>query len=261
MGRRVDWTEAEHKAFAAKVFQNWKQTPFENLTTLGKQVMATDWPAERRRHINAIAPTGLAPTYRECCRLIREYLAHAEAAPTEVNTPPAPEFIYVDRPVAADPAAFMAAQPLETLLLELAHRLLRRWNTLDEIAETVRRIEAQAGNGAKHAAHHFSVPAPVPRAVPVARPPKPRIGIVGLFRDQFMHVQEKAGERAELVFLDKDLATANIPPTVTAVIVQKHSRHMWFDEAQKKCGNEHVHFVEGGQTAVVQKVYDLTSRQ
>jgi hypothetical protein len=261
MGQRVDWTEAETKDFAAKVFAKWKEKPFENLTTLGKHIMAHDWPQHRRRPINAISPTGFKEVYRECARMIRETFDRAEQAATEANTPPAPEFIYLDRPVAPDPAAFMAAQPLETLLLELAHRLLKRWEALDQLKDAVERLEAQAKNNGKQPHNHYSVPAPVPISIATPRDGRRRIGIVGLFKDQFTHVQEKVADKVEVVFMDKDQTTASIPPTVSEVIVQKHCRHFWFEEAQKRCGNSHVHFVDGGQTAVVQKVFDILSRQ
>jgi hypothetical protein len=102
-------------------------------------------------------------------------------------------------------------------------------------------------------------PEPVngPRSIPPSPPRKRQIVIIGLMRDQFRHVMDKAGTiplaRFELVFHDKD--SAEKPPPADFIIVQRHSSHRHWDQARNASDN--VIFVDGGTSGVARKLQEI----
>jgi hypothetical protein len=165
------------------------------------------------------------------------------------------KIISVEKVVPAAPVTFMAQQETVTLIAELAARFSKK---LDLIHQDV--IARNAVPIPKSNTPPFSVASPAPRAVDPPKPKKLRIAVVGLFKEQFGHVQEAVNGRADMIWLDKDDAAPFAPISTDFVIVQRHTSHRWWDAMQAQFPGR-VFFVDGGIQQVTQKTYDILSKQ
>lgn len=99
---------------------------------------------------------------------------------------------------------------------------------------------------------------PPPKGVMVPVLPKLlRIAVSGPMKDQFEHIKQKVGDRAELVFIDS-LRKGTRTPAVDHIIISRHNQHCNFDKA--RAAGIATHFVSSGITGPVQKIFDLISK-
>ncbi len=252
---RARWTPAETEHFAKLVFEEWLTNPFETVTTIGKR-LAKQLPPENRRNITAISQTGQKDIYLAIKRLMNAKLkgeAPAVQAGTGDHEPEVIE-VPVERLVQPDPARFMAAQPLEVLVLELLHRLTTPLAALERIEAILQRQFPQT------ASHITVVRAPQPVAMPLPRRVKKIIGICGVRREEFDEVVRKVEDRADLVFIDVNTYQTGIARPVHELVVLQLNSQSATEKAKAICGSSRTHFVSGPQN-VLPKVFDLISRQ
>jgi hypothetical protein len=157
-------------------------------------------------------------------------------------------------PIQQNPLDLLKKVELPVLMTEVFMRLQEGW--------LASRTPALNGN-VQYAPAPAPVQAPPPRVVQpyvAPKPTLPKVAVVGLLRDQFQFVIEKCKEMAvELVWVDKDQNSPTYP-SVNGVIVQRHSRHHWYNVAKATFDPNLVLFADGGIATVVQKVYDFLSR-
>lgn len=148
---------------------------------------------------------------------------------------------------------------LAEILMRIGENLTNRLDRL-EAALIARLVPAPAvphRNGERHSSPNGPRPEPSQSA---SEPKCKVIAVVGLFKDQFEHVRAKVSDLPfRLHWLDKESAKPFIPGA-DYVIVQRHSSHRWWAAAQRAVPSDHLAFVDGGVTQVVQKVMDFHAR-
>ena len=88
-----------------------------------------------------------------------------------------------------------------------------------------------------------------------------KIAIVGPDAQQAIHIREKVGERAIVTILDRGALGRKLP-SADFIILTRHVGHDWWEKAKATVGQPNVVRIStGGIETVVQKVYDLASRQ
>lgn len=189
-------------------------------------------------------------------------------APVEPPKPPAEEVVLstiLEVPVQMPLDKQLKAMSTSILLAELFTRMLTRFDSLEHALLSAAQSHADHGNGNGNGNGDGVLIKPAPRpsisAVPIPIPIKraPRIGIVGLLKDQYGHVRQKLGDaNVELVFIEKDQRATKFP-NVDALVVERHVRHRWTEEGKAALGNNRVFWAEG-VTTVVQRCYDYLSR-
>lgn len=95
-----------------------------------------------------------------------------------------------------------------------------------------------------------------------AKPRKTRVLIIGPFREQFQHIEEKANEAklpVELQWIDKDKNSIGVPISTDYVIVTKFTSHAHHDALKRTIPPGKFFYLEGGITAVVQKLRDIAA--
>jgi hypothetical protein len=102
---------------------------------------------------------------------------------------------------------------------------------------------------------------------PVAEQPKPeslRICIIGLLPDQQREVETKTANVSrpvKLRFYKSDTPRQELPNIVDYIIVSRFVNHAWWDKAKATLPTDCIFFIDGGIQSIVQKIYDLASRQ
>lgn len=101
-------------------------------------------------------------------------------------------------------------------------------------------------------------------------PPQPvqeafRVVIIGFNTQQFAEVEAKTANIScplKLTLIQTDgIKMGELPRFVDHAIVTKFSRHQHWDKVRDTLPKDCVSFVDGGVSEVVQKIFDLTSRQ
>ena len=180
----------------------------------------------------------------------------------EQHTPTSIEGLVIEVPIQPDPIKFIKDQPTQSLAVELFTRFMARMDRLEAA------ILKSSKNGNGHGIlQSFDRPIESPRiahTIPTAPavPKVPRIAIVGLLADQFEHVKQKvAAKDVELIHIDSRRNPGPLPP-VSAVITTRWVDHRWTDQVRAAgIARENVFHCDGGQTQVVQKIFDWCSRQ
>ncbi|MBK8002314.1 MAG: zinc finger BED domain-containing protein [Verrucomicrobia bacterium] len=241
-----NWTKADQELLTNRAAQLHHETgqPLLDCLRLVQEVL----PAEKRRtrlHQSSVR--------EKIWKMLDARIAATKPEPA----PPAAEIVHtltVEVPVREPVEKTLRALGTPALLAELFTRLFDRLDRLEH-ALARQAVSSPASNGHAHRAQAVSAPPPEP-----AGPRRPRIAIVGLFKDQFEHVRSKlSGAEVDLLWIDKDQSATHYP-RVDAVVVEKHCRHKWFNEAQSAVGNNRVFFAEGS-SSVTQRCYDFLSRK
>ena len=161
--------------------------------------------------------------------------------------------------------------PAGHVLVPLVEQLLAEIRGLKEV---VAALVSQAPSPSPSATKPIA-PARMPRSLPPApapprtMPPAPkpaadsrcRIAIVGPDAQQAIHIREKVGERAIVTILDRGAVGRRLP-AADYFILTRHCSHDWWEKAKVHVGQSQVVRLDsGGVDRVVQKVYDLASRQ
>lgn len=250
---KVMWSDIEREAVIKRTAELRDEEPELTLTQLAE--LAQDvLPEYRRRKI--LNYKFIHPNFKQKLMLQQAVMRKQRVEEAVKSVPP--EVITIPVNVEAPPldkAAVVHQCDTPTLIAELFSRLFTR---LDRLEQALSQGESKNGHPPAPALRIPTAPAPARRIIPS----KPTVAVVGLFRDQFEHVVEKlSGQDVELVFVDKDDSAPKFKQNMDAIIVQHHTRHKWFDSAQKTVGNDRVFFADGGITSVVQKVMDFLSRR
>ncbi len=112
---------------------------------------------------------------------------------------------------------------------------------------------------------HVDVPKLMPSIempkITEVKPTKYKIGILGLHKYQFDIVQQKAGERANLVFMEKRLNVKTMPQLDYAIL-PKFISHAHQRQLIAVLGKDRVIMPKsGGIDETVKSIYDVASRQ
>lgn len=95
--------------------------------------------------------------------------------------------------------------------------------------------------------------------------PEPlRVCIIGLLPEQQHEVATKTANVSrpvKLRFFDSGHGEQDLPMLVDHCIVTKFTTHSWWEKCQAKLPPDCITFTNGGVSAVVQKIFDLTSIQ
>lgn len=238
---RIAWTATENLTVAQALVGLRLAQPLSPITELLTKAQDA-LPAERRRHLASVHVWKGLSIFSDCWR---RKLADIEAGP-EVHCVTVREVV--------EPAVetVLAKATLEQVLGALVAHIAARGAA--QAVEHV--VKAVAAGALKPAEIHPEAPLVAPRPV---RPARLRLGVLGTTPDQFAHAETKVGERAELVFLNRDRRPSS-PRGVDAVVVVSrpggnNPGGIWMDKV-RKAGP--VHLVTG-LTALVQKVFDLAS--
>ncbi len=168
-----------------------------------------------------------------------------------------PQIIVIEKPIRMEPD--YRCIPTSTLVTILLERLGR----LEAMQEAVIRLEQAATT--KQAMDTQYERRADPRPHP--KPPEPeraiRIVIVGPLDSQEQDIRNKvagAHKKVDLRFYDKDKLNRDLPMTFDYCIVSKHVNHSWWEKCKAALPADRVFFVQGNG-AIIQKIFDLTSRQ
>ena len=182
---------------------------------------------------------------------------HASQQPV---TQPSPSIIVLERPVVKEPD--YGKIPTVTL----ARILLERLSALEAMQEALTKFQAAVDEKTNlertydsrlETRHHGTF------EPPVVVDKKLRIAVIGPLESQMREIETRAEtlpKAVDLRFVDKE-KNRDIPPSVDYIIVTRHVSHAYWEHAKSTLPADRVFFVEGGVTPVVQKLYDICSRQ
>lgn len=234
----VTWNDEENRLLGERLLELRLASPIASLTELLTEAQAV-LPEHRRRHVSGARQwKGLTP-------FIENYLARVGLGTVvEVVEVPVRELV---EPVVAD---VLLSASLEDLVHAFSNRIMA--------LSAVSAVQHMARVLAPESLHLDALQPPASGVVRPVKPERMRIAIVGPHRDQFEHIAAKTNGKAELVWLDKDHKRESFP-NVDAIIVTQHTAHQHWEQA--RAAGLNTHFVDGGITGVVRKVFDLCSRQ
>ena len=215
-------------------------------------------PEHRRRELPTINAWKWLPNFKEHWKMFVQRTEDLLKDPSQLAT-------VVDK---VDSVEMYSVQIRETVEPSLAE-IIRRVPLVDLIQAAFAKSEQDTTDRIAREMSRFfaafqdsrSVPKPVVEVRPV-KPKKLRIAILGPLPDQFRHIEEKVGDKADLIFLDKDAKRSSTPPMIDHLIGTRHIHHS--DESQAKNmleEGDRYHYVDGGIKSVVQKVLDICARQ
>lgn len=259
---RIIWTELEMselaRAFVEARIKNFLGTQRDVWREAFKVL-----PEHRRRVKFERNPHwGLLPTAMRAKikTLWQEHTAKAaETTPAEPAELPPPILLRVEVPQPIDVGAVLKKIDTSILVAQIVTRWLEgQTRNTELLSDIVKRLGAVATVPADPKATPAASPLPVP-----AKRPK-RVAIIGPLDSQMAEIKKAIEEQhlfVEARFIDKEQHNQSIPPSCEFAIVTRHTRHSWFDHAQKEVGNSNVFFVDGPITSVIQKLRDIASRQ
>lgn len=263
MKTKTRWTEAEDREFAAKLFARWQKHPIGGFSTLARWVLNNDWPAERKKWING--PSSVPAAHKKFIDLVRATIEHGSGTPEPAPEPDLDKMqamlagMVVRDPVPYDPVLFMQAQPTNVLVQELMHRFI---TTQERTLAVLERLEQRLDTKAPPPPRFAPVLPPAPVAPAPRRPAQLYIAIAGMLGNEFQHIREKVGDRAQLKNVDFANSNGQIPVSVDYLIWNtKFSSHFGYEQAKAKLPSEKIVLVSGGVHTITQKVFDLISRQ
>lgn len=231
----------------------------------------TALPPERRNHVPT-SNSGIASFMKRMRHLVSSgHLQAAEKAPQATFEPPEhkepeqhevrePEIVYVDRVIIQKEEADFGRIPTTTLVRILCERL----QALEEVQANLLMVTDSFRRKREQEREYDRRLDTRPTQEHVKDEPV-RITIIGPLPAQQHEIEEKTTgitKPFKLHFLDTTHgATRSIPSLSQHVIVWKFASHAWWEKAKAEHPASNVHFVDGGLTSIVQKVYDIISRQ
>jgi hypothetical protein len=108
---------------------------------------------------------------------------------------------------------------------------------------------------------HISQMADKPKVVEGTKEFKVRVAIIGLLPDQQNSLSSLYQGNLKLLFINKENADRQIPCTVDWIIVQRHTVHAWYHNAQAKVGHARTLFASGGISSVLDQLKIIEERQ
>ena len=246
---RICWTPNEIRLVAEEILRAETQDPglsFKQTLEIGMRKL----PENRRR--NANTTWGRREPVRVMLEQLRRHPPKATPEPTVV-----PEgILQVEVPVVPDITRVVENMPTSLLIANLCDRFFAWVKDTNERWLASKHPTAPASKLTKPAVPVY------PEVVGKPSTRHMRVAVVGLLKDQFQRVVERMGAKpVELVFINKDWSKTEFPKTVDHVICQRHIGHHWWNAANAQFPKDRVHFVDGHDTAVTQKIYDILSLQ
>lgn len=252
--RKIKWTDDEENKLAAYVADERLRQPVPAMATLLNQAQEKVLPASRWRSLATINQAG------NVLVKINKLLAEKISKLAEVvENSPEIQVVEVKVPEPVDYNQLLKSLSAPEIASLLVEKFSSRLSAIEEKVGVEKPITKPSAS-ASAPADRPDRPPTIPLGATTSKQ-KIKIAVVGLFHDQFRHAEDKVqGRPVELVFIDKEKSATKFP-TVDYVIVQKHSRHRWYESARDKFSSRNVFFIDGGITQVVQKIYDISSMQ
>lgn len=255
---RIVWTDADRAQVCDLMFAHWLDNPFNSpyqtyLAIRGKL------PENIRRSVSGFGVAQVGPLQKLYTTRIREFIAKGLDAATNPSEPPCPEpqIVEIETIAQPDPLTVLPKIPTKFLVAEVFERMTNgaHSNVAPVVHAAIAATPPQASQAsqASQAVNGSHQP-----------PSRPRIAVIGLFKPQFDELNTKLAavgkdSACDLRYYDKDRKPE--PIRADFAIVQRHSRHHWWNKARASLTHDRVYFVDGGITATMQKVLDICSRQ
>lgn len=198
-------------------------------------------PGRQRDVISIIATPSHKPIWAAALRELK--LSDTSSKPQKKeDSPTEPEKVFVPVPTPLD----IKQIPDNVLLAEAIVRILDRL-TLPQAQTAPVTTANKAMTASSPLPFVFGTKEVQPNYVP-------RVGVVGLLRDQFNHLKGRVNQKkVELIWVDKD-KRYDFPPSLEYVLVQRHTSHEHYNHAKAEFGNDRVFFVDGGITQCAEKI-------
>jgi hypothetical protein len=240
---RVFWSEKEKDLIAEGLLEARKHDPMPSMLQLFDKAQCV-LPPDRQR------PTVSPKSVKEILDKVKLKIALKKKEEEFDDVPPVILEVQVPQPI--DAQKILNETPTPYLCGTLIDRFL---HGIDRLESALRKEEKPSHKPrSHHHNNHHTTLAPVEKK-------KPCVAIVGLLPDQAQHVAEKAKSiPLDLHFIDKERSETSYPARTDYVIVQRHSRHRWYEKARDQFQSNRVFFIDGGISLVVQKLYDISSQ-
>lgn len=251
--RKIFWSYGEQQRIAREAAKLMDADPRLKLLAAVRQAQAAWLPPERQRVFHTASLIGdavLAQIDEQRGR------PQASAAPSVADEPlvvPG-HVLRVEVPIVPDMVTVLTTIPTGLLIGTLWTRLAT-WIAESQAAWLQSAHKALPVRTVPDAPRYPNISLPERRT-------KLRIAIVGLWKEKIQEVQRAVSEKVEVIYLEREQATPSIPTAIDDLIVVTTAvKHRWFEAAKAAMPREHLHLVEGGASAIIQKCFDLASRQ
>lgn len=269
---RLVWHRNERRAVMAEVLrleQSGLHLNQPEMVRRAQQVL----PITRRR---AIIPSPIASDlFQKMRALVASGHLEAAKAPAPPPEPPAPapapppapettpepcpDILVIEKPVYIKQDADWGKIPTPTLVRILCERLAN----LEEIqANLFNLTESFKRKRAQEEAYDRRLDTRPPDAIPATD--ALRIVIIGPLPGQQHEIESRTANISrplKLLFFDSGQGPQQLLPHFDHAIVMRFAHHTWWNRVRAAVPADCVSFIDGGITAVVQKIYDLASRQ
>lgn len=263
MRNNIKWSAAEFAAVLAEAYRIQSANGVLHPRFLWpKAEQVLDGPRQRHRFHSALVAK-LNKRYHAWKDQARQAGLLSELKATEPKTTetegPEPRIVIVEKPVMREPD--WGRIPT----LELARELLTRLAALEDISKKfdslVDILKARTEVEVRHQ--------PDTALRQAIRPPAPvkalRVLVIGPMEGQQNDIDDavkKLPKPVELRYWNSShTAQSEVPMTTDYALVTKHASHAIWDKARAALDNDRVFFINGGKTGIIQKLYDLCSRQ
>jgi hypothetical protein len=230
--KRIFWSRDERDLVTERMAELIRSTPgmkAPDLLDNAQDVLDDD----RRRPVNSNSVFLLKPLFQEAQK--RAQVANGQAKEPEPTVETVVQYVPVPTPLD------IATVPTHELLAAAILRVMALMKP-EPLAVSIGGAPA-------------SVAPPLRQPITPKVEDAPRVGVVGLFKDQFNHLKARVNQKkVELVWIDKDLAHNSMPERLAYVLVQRHTSHRHFTEAREAFGSDRVVFVDGGITQCAEKL-------
>lgn len=260
------WTAAENKLVMAEVLRLQRvETDFIKQANLIKKAEIV-LPVERR---NGNRSDGYACVFfKKMNNMVAsghlEPGKEAPSIPASIHPPATadeagPEIIVVEKKVVVKELPDYGRIPTVTLARILLERLAHLEEAEANMFHFTQSLERKREQEKQYDRRLDPRPAPQqPKDEPT------RICIIGLLPDQQHEVEAKTANVSKpikLRFYDGNTGPQDLPNIVDYVIASRFVRHGWWEKAKAAVPADCVFFLSGGVQEIIQKVYDLASRQ
>lgn len=273
MRPRLVWNKIETRLVMAEVL---RLQPLEvDFTSQAGMIIKAEKVLPPGRRLNAPRSGGFASVFFKRMKHLQEsgHLKPATVAPGEfpvgvtaaarISTPNAdeagPEIIVIEKKVIVREMPDYGTIPTVTLARILLERLSNLENVEANMFNLTKSLEQKRDQERQYDRRLDLRPdASQPKADAI------RICIIGLLPEQQHEVEAKTASVSKpikLRFYDGHTGPQDLPNIVDYVIASRFVRHGWWEKAKSALPADCVFFLSGGIQEIIQKVYDLASRQ
>lgn len=93
---------------------------------------------------------------------------------------------------------------------------------------------------------------------------KLRVIVVGMLNSQQTEIKTRCAsisDKVELSFYDSDHEGQPLPQKIDYIVLSKFVSHKWWNKCKAVIPSDRLSFIDGGIQSIVQKIYDIASRQ